>query len=129
MKYFFVLLLSLPAARETDFSSASFRVRDPVILTATSTQMSSANFRLYGSVGQIAIGTSSATTLRHPADSFTILLRVPRLFRQPQGTAKSLFHGVLHKDFSAGQCRDIMSASQRLPEHSRSRARHRWEEC
>ncbi len=55
-----VWFLILDEARATEFTSANFRVLDPVMHSASSPQMSSPNFRLIGTVGQVAIGTSSS---------------------------------------------------------------------
>lgn len=58
-----VVLFGVPAVvSATDFSSSNFNVRDPIIHIASSTEMVSSSFRLTGSIGQIAIGTSSSAT-------------------------------------------------------------------
>ena len=61
---FLFFLLPLPKASATDFSSTNFKVQDPVFQAATTTLTSSTNFRLLGTAGEIAIGTSSATSFK-----------------------------------------------------------------
>ena len=48
----------------TDFSSTNFKVRDPILQIGGGGQMSSTNFRLIGSVAQIAIGTSTTSNFK-----------------------------------------------------------------
>ncbi|MEM2947097.1 MAG: fibronectin type III domain-containing protein [Candidatus Bathyarchaeia archaeon] len=59
---FFSFLFSFSWLEATDFTSSSFRVRDPVFHIASSTEMSSPSFRLIGTVSQIAIGTSTSAS-------------------------------------------------------------------
>jgi hypothetical protein len=56
------LALFAQLADADEFTSSSFKVRDPVLQIASSTEMQSTNFRLIGTVGQIAIGTSTAAS-------------------------------------------------------------------
>lgn len=56
--------LSAVSVLATDYTSSSFKVLDPVFQTGGGGEMTSASFKLIGSVGQIAVGTSSASSFK-----------------------------------------------------------------
>lgn len=46
----------------TEYSSANFNVKDPILSSGGGDESTSASFKLVGAIGQISLGTSSATT-------------------------------------------------------------------
>jgi hypothetical protein len=59
---FFVAGLLAFTARATDFSSTNFIIRDPILEIGGGGEMTSSNFRLLGSISQIGVGTSTASS-------------------------------------------------------------------
>lgn len=62
---FFIILFLPSLALATDFSGDSFKVRDPVLNSGE--YGTSASFKLFGSISEISIGTSTASTFNDSA--------------------------------------------------------------
>ncbi|MBI2640355.1 MAG: hypothetical protein HYW91_00500 [Candidatus Sungbacteria bacterium] len=60
--FYILFLLFSRQALAAEFTSTNFKILDPVLSIASSTEMASTNFRLIGVMGEAVIGTSTAAS-------------------------------------------------------------------
>lgn len=82
---FLIFILFSETVFAADFSSTSFKVRDPVLEIGGGGEMTSESFKLLGSIGQISIGTSSSATAFKVSSGFLYFPVVTR----PAATASA----------------------------------------
>ena len=103
-KYFGIFILVLIASfftpfnsRANEFTSSSFRVLDPVMAPAGFS--TSTGFQLWGTVAEIALGTSTASSFQLGAGFCGTRLLQRLLFPPPRETGKRRFPGRHRKAF------------------------------